>query len=106
MHVPAPEPTTPFGPCRGVCYFNDPVLGILSLKRSGRAHAYVDIDAHHGDGVEFAFQSDTEVLVLSVHEENRWPGTGLLTDRGAGQVFNLPVPRAFTTMRWRKCAMV
>jgi acetoin utilization protein AcuC len=80
----------------GFCYFNDPVLAILSLRHHGaRRVAYVDIDAHHCDGVEFAFRDDPEVLVLSVHEENRWPRTGAITDRGVGNVFNLPVPRGF-----------
>ena len=78
----------------GFCYFNDPVLAILSLRRQGLTRiAYVDIDAHHGDGVEIAFRNDPDMLLISVHEENRWPRTGLLTDRGIGQVWNLPVPR-------------
>jgi acetoin utilization protein AcuC len=80
----------------GFCYFNDPVLAILSLRHHGaRRVAYVDIDAHHCDGVDFAFRDDPDVLVLSVHEENRWPRTGALEDRGMGNVFNLPVPRGF-----------
>ncbi|WP_227258034.1 acetoin utilization protein AcuC [Kangsaoukella pontilimi] len=78
----------------GFCYFNDPVLAILSLRHHGaRRVAYVDIDAHHADGVEHAFAHDTETLLISVHEERRWPFTGALEDRGAGQVWNLPVPR-------------
>ena len=78
----------------GFCYFNDPVLAILSLRHHGaRRIAYVDIDAHHPDGVEHAFAGDTETLLVSMHEERRWPFTGALTDRGAGQVWNLPVPR-------------
>jgi len=77
----------------GFCYLNDPVLGIQSLRRSGAARiAYVDIDAHHPDGVVHAFADDPDTLLVSVHEQNRWPRTGALTDRGAGQVFNLPVP--------------
>lgn len=80
----------------GFCYFNDPVLAIMSLRHHGaRRIAYVDIDAHHPDGVEFAFADNPDVLMLSVHEENRWPRTGAITDRGVGQVFNLPVPRGF-----------
>ncbi len=78
----------------GFCYLNDPVLAILALK--GRGHgriAYVDIDAHHGDGVEYAFRADPGVLVISTHEVNRWPRTGLLRDRGIGNVFNLPLAR-------------
>ncbi len=77
----------------GFCYLNDPVLAIQSLQRNGaRRVAYVDIDAHHPDGVEHAFAQDPDVLMISIHEENRWPRTGALSDRGAGQVFNLPVP--------------
>lgn len=77
----------------GFCYLNDPVLAIQSLRRNGVARiAYIDIDAHHPDGVELAFTDDPDVLMISVHEENRWPRTGALTDRGVGQVFNLPVP--------------
>ncbi len=80
----------------GFCYFNDPALAILSLRRNGAIRiAYVDIDAHHCDGVEAAFGDDPDTLLISVHEENRWPRTGALTDRGGGQVFNLPVPRGF-----------
>ncbi len=83
----------------GFCYFNDPALAILSLRHHGPASdpvrriAYVDIDAHHADGVEHGFGADPDTLMISVHEENRWPRTGALTDEGAGQVFNLPVPR-------------
>ena len=77
----------------GFCYLNDPVLAIHSLQRNGAKRvAYIDIDAHHPDGVEHAFENDPEVLMISVHEENRWPRTGRLEDRGAGQVYNLPVP--------------
>ncbi len=80
----------------GFCYFNDPVLAILSLRHQGVERiAYVDIDAHHPDGVEFGFAHDPETLMISVHEEKRWPFTGALTDQGMGQVFNLPVPRGF-----------
>ena len=80
----------------GFCYFNDPVLAILSLREHGvRRVAYVDIDAHHPDGVEHAFASDPEVLMISTHEERRWPFKGHLEDRGVGNVFNVPVPRGF-----------
>jgi acetoin utilization protein AcuC len=80
----------------GFCYLNDPVLAIQSLRRNGaRRVAYVDIDAHHPDGVEHAFAAEPEVLLVSVHEEGRWPRTGALADRGVGQVFNMPVPAGF-----------
>lgn len=80
----------------GFCYLNDPVLAIQSLRRNGATRvAYIDIDAHHPDGVEFAFADDPDTLLVSVHEENRWPRKGALGDRGVGQVFNLPVPAGF-----------
>lgn len=61
----------------GFCYFNDPVLAILALKDRGAGRiAYVDLDAHHGDGVEIAFLADPDVLTFSVHEDGRWPKTG------------------------------
>ncbi|MGA0827440.1 MAG: acetoin utilization protein AcuC [Gemmobacter sp.] len=79
----------------GFCYLNDAVLGILALRSRGlRRIAYVDLDAHHGDGVEFAFAADPEVLLVSVHEERRWPFTGRIEDAGCGNAFNLPVPAA------------
>nr|WP_239030046.1 acetoin utilization protein AcuC [Nereida sp. MMG025] len=79
----------------GFCYLNDPVLAILSLKRNGAGRiAYVDIDAHHPDGVEHAFANDRDVLLVSTHEVNRWPRTGGIDDRGLGNVFNLPLPRS------------
>lgn len=77
----------------GFCYFNDPVFAILSLLQQGVSRvAYIDLDAHHGDGVEAAFVDDPRVLTFSVHEQDRWPGTGRLQDRGRGNTFNLPVP--------------
>ena len=82
------------GHANGFCYFNDPVLAVLSLRHHGVGRvAYVDIDAHHCDGVEHAFASDPDVLIVSTHEERRWPFTGALGDDGVGQVFNLPLPR-------------
>ncbi len=77
----------------GFCFLNDPVFAVLSLRAHGaRRVAYVDIDAHHPDGVEAAFASDPDTLLVSTHEENRWPRSGALADRGVGQVFNLPLP--------------
>jgi acetoin utilization protein AcuC len=78
----------------GFCYLNDPVLAILSLRRAGAARiAYVDIDAHHCDGVEHGFAGDSQTLLISVHEEKRWPFTGALEEDGGGNCLNLPVPR-------------
>ncbi len=78
----------------GFCYLNDPVLAMLSLRRNGvRRIAYVDIDAHHCDGVAMGFHGDPECLMISVHEERLWPRTGLLEDDAGGSALNLPVPR-------------
>ncbi|NYS25412.1 acetoin utilization protein AcuC [Rhodobacteraceae bacterium 2376] len=80
----------------GFCYINDPVLCLLALRRQGLERlVYVDIDAHHCDGVEHAFAGDPAVRMISVHEERRWPFTGALEDRAGGAGFNLPVPRGF-----------
>ena len=75
----------------GFCYLNDPVLAIMALRRAGLRVAYVDLDAHHCDGVEFAFAGVPEVLLISVHEEARWPFSGAL-GVVAGNCVNLPVP--------------
>ena len=80
----------------GFCYLNDVVLGIKVLQRAGMTRiAYVDLDAHHCDGVEAAFTGDPTVLMISVHEEARWPGTGRLEDDAGGRALNLPVPAGF-----------
>ncbi len=80
----------------GFCYLNDPVFAVLALRAHGaRRVAYVDIDAHHCDGVEHAFRDDPDTLLISIHEADRWPRTGAITDKGAGNVYNLPVPRGF-----------
>jgi acetoin utilization protein AcuC len=80
----------------GFCYFNDPVLGILTMLDGGVGRVYyVDLDAHHGDGVEFAFADDDRVLTVSVHEAGRWPHTGKVEDRAGGLARNLPVPVEF-----------
>lgn len=84
------------GRAAGFCYFNAPVLGILRLLDHGfRRVLYVDLDAHHGDGVEEAFAGDGRVLTISVHEDNRWPFTGKAGDRAGGTARNLPVPQGF-----------
>ncbi len=78
----------------GFCYLNDPVLAIkMFLSQSLARIAYVDIDAHHCDGVAAAFHGDARVLMISTHEEGRWPFTGGLEDRAGGHAINLPLPR-------------
>ena len=80
----------------GFCYFNDPVFAVLTFLEQGLERIlYVDLDAHHGDGVQDAFSNDARVLTISIHEEKRWPHSGLVEDRAAGGARNLPVPRDF-----------
>jgi acetoin utilization protein AcuC len=84
------------GRANGFCYLNDVVLGIKVLQRAGFARiVYVDLDAHHCDGVELAFSGDPGVRMISVHEEGRWPFTGAVSDTAQGSAFNLPVPRGY-----------
>lgn len=78
----------------GFCYLNDPVLAIRTLLNAGLDRiVYVDIDAHHCDGVEVAFRGSTQVRMISVHETRRWPFSGTLEDDADGAAFNLPVAR-------------
>jgi len=80
----------------GFCYVNDAVLGLLAWLDAGLERIlYVDIDAHHGDGVQDAFHDEARVFTLSIHEAGRWPRTGLVTDRAGGAARNLPVPAGF-----------
>jgi acetoin utilization protein AcuC len=84
----------------GFCVFNDIGVVIEQLrKRHGlKRIAYVDIDAHHGDGVFYAFEDDANVIFADIHEDGRYlyPGTGHADEKGkgpaAGTKLNLPVP--------------
>ncbi len=77
----------------GFCYFNDPVFAILTMLNKGLSRiAYIDIDAHHGDGVEQAFLNDGRVFTASIHEENRWPYTGKIDEQGK-TMLNIAVPK-------------
>jgi acetoin utilization protein AcuC len=87
----------------GFCYVNDAVLGLLAWLDQGLTNLlYIDIDAHHGDGVQDAFRDDPRVFTLSIHEAKRWPFTGLLEDRAGGHARNIPVPQGLndTEMEW------
>lgn len=81
----------------GFCYVNDAVLAILRLRAAGLRVAYVDIDAHHGDGVQHAFYGDPDVLTISTHERGDclFPGTGFVEETGEGPgrgyAVNLPL---------------
>lgn len=77
----------------GFCYLNDPVLAILRLLDRGVERvAYVDLDAHHCDGVEEALSADTRVMIASIHEAGRWPHTGAFDETAVPRLVNLPAP--------------
>ncbi|KAJ5551570.1 hypothetical protein N7535_000485 [Penicillium sp. DV-2018c] len=76
----------------GFCYVNDIVLGILELLRFKQRVLYIDIDVHHGDGVEEAFYTTDRVMTCSFHKYGEYfPGTGELRDIGVGQGKNYAV---------------
>ena len=70
----------------GFCIYNDPAITCGLLADRGLKVAYVDIDAHHGDGVQAAFYDTDQVLTISLHETGRslFPGTGSADERGTG----------------------
>ena len=79
----------------GFCFMNDLVFAIRRLRSLGiQRVAYVDLDAHHCDGIMEAFEEDDNLLILSTHEEGRWPFTGILGDNIKDRVINIPLPRA------------
>lgn len=84
------------GHASGFCVFNDPALAIHYFLNRGMRVAYVDIDAHHGDGVQEAFYADNRVLTISVHESGQYlfPGTGAVAElgEGAGKGYSVNLP--------------
>ena len=71
----------------GFCVFNDPAIAIKYLLERGLRVAYVDIDAHHGDGVQHAFYDSDRALTISLHQSGDYlfPGTGSVDEMGAGR---------------------
>jgi acetoin utilization protein AcuC len=84
----------------GFCVFNDIGCAIEALRAVHGVHriAYVDIDAHHGDGVYYAFADDPELIFADLHEDGRflYPGTGDAGETGSGAALgtklNIPMP--------------
>ena len=84
----------------GFCVFNDIGVAIeyLRAKHRVRRIAYIDIDAHHGDGVFYAFEDDTDLIFADSHEDGQflYPGTGKASETGrgaaAGTKLNVPLP--------------
>ncbi|WVR03230.1 hypothetical protein IAU60_000221 [Kwoniella sp. DSM 27419] len=85
----------------GFCYVNDIVLGILELLRIHPRVLYIDVDVHHGDGVEEAFYTTDRVMTASFHRFGEFfPGTGDVRDvgmkRGKGYAVNVPLRDGIT----------
>lgn len=85
------------GRASGFCYVNDVVLAIRRLVAKGHRVAYVDLDAHHGDGVQTAFFETNQVLTISLHQHpaTLFPGTGRVEEigrlKGRGFAVNVPL---------------
>jgi len=95
------------GAASGFCIYNDAAAAVRRLLDDGAERvAYVDLDAHHGDGVEQAFWDDPRVLTVSVHQSGAtlFPGTGHATDTGGdaapGSAVNVALPRRTDGARW------
>ena len=82
----------------GFCYINDVVLGCLELAAHERRVAVIDLDVHHGDGVQAAFYHRNDVMTISLHEsgETLFPGSGFVNEigegPGLGYSVNVPLP--------------
>jgi len=94
----------------GFCIYNDPAAAIAYIRRHwGARVAYVDIDAHHGDGVQWIFYDDPDVLTVSIHESgyHLFPGTGHEHERGRGEAFgtavNIPLAPGTDDDSWLEC---
>lgn len=85
------------GRASGFCYVNDVAVIIMHLLAQGKRVAYVDMDVHHGDGVQWAFYDSDQVLTISLHQHpaTLFPGTGYQQEMGRGQgrgyAVNLPL---------------
>ena len=92
------------GAASGFCVYNDPAIAIAWLLEQGADRvAYVDVDVHHGDGVQAAFYDDPRVLTISLHETPRtlFPGTGLPHETGAkGTSVNVALPPGAGDRHW------
>ncbi len=91
----------------GFCVYDDPAVAIGWLLEFGAGRiAYVDVDVHHGDGVQAIFYADPRVLTISIHQsgDTLFPGTGSIAERGAGDAVgtavNIPLEPYTTDEAW------
>ena len=91
IHLPAAKHHAQYDHSSGFCVFNDFALAAdIATKDHGLKVAILDIDAHHGDGVENLTRDNPQVLTFSIHESGIFPGTGS-TDEPENKVFNHPL---------------
>ena len=95
------------GSASGFCVYNDPAIAIAWLLGQGAERiAYVDVDVHHGDGVQAAFYDDPRVLTISLHQHpaELWPFTGLPSETGGlgalGSAVNVALPTGTSDAGW------
>ena len=90
----------------GFCIYNDVALAIARARAAGLRVMYIDLDVHHGDGVETIHAADPAVLTVSIHESGRYlfPGTGFAWEVGegeaAGSVVNMPIEPGTSEFTW------
>jgi acetoin utilization protein AcuC len=90
----------------GFCIYNDVALAIGRARDEGHRVLYVDLDVHHGDGVEAIFWNDPQAVTVSFHETGRslFPGTGFIDDRGGplarGTAVNVPLEPGTSDPSW------
>jgi acetoin utilization protein AcuC len=93
------------GRARGFCFFNDVVLGILRLRKEGLKVLYLDMDAHHCDGVQYAFRQDPLVVTVSLHMDTNYAYPfrgGSVEDIGPlANAVNLPLPSKVNDSEYR-----
>ena len=91
----------------GFCVYDDPAIAIAwLLERGVERVAYVDVDVHHGDGVQTIFYDEPRVLTISIHQsgETLFPGTGFVGERGSGAAegtaVNVPLSPGVSDVGW------
>ncbi len=101
-----------FASASGFCLYNDVVVAVRYLRAmTGWRVLYLDIDAHHGDGVQAAFYDDPNVVTISFHETGKYlfPGTGDIRElgigKGYGSALNIPLEPFTDDQSWLECLM-
>lgn len=85
------------GRASGFCIYNDVALAVARARGAGHRVLYVDLDVHHGDGIQALFWDDPQVLTVSIHETglSLFPGSGFVEERGGehaqGTAVNVPL---------------